>query len=64
MPVLGHWNLSNVEFAETPSQLGKLHMLALSNCFGPSANTSTLLQQAYTALRRKLEDHGISIGSR
>jgi hypothetical protein len=67
MPELGHWSLRDVEFAETPSQLGKLHMLALSKCFDPAGTTSAtesgLLQQAYTTFRRKLEDHGISIGN-
>ncbi|KAI4951959.1 hypothetical protein J4E91_003421 [Alternaria rosae] len=65
---LGRWDLKNVEFAETPVKLGKLHMLALKNCFGTPDITSddpkvgnATLNEVHTKFLAKIKAHGINM---
>jgi hypothetical protein len=57
-PNLGHWDLRNVEFVDTPKGLGSIHLLALPGCFGKSTgDMNDVLGKFHTKLTR----HGIAM---
>jgi hypothetical protein len=57
-PNLGHWDLRNVEFVDTPKGLGSIHVLALPGCFGKSTgDMNNVLGKFHTKLTR----HGIAM---
>lgn len=65
---LGRWDLKNVEFAETPVKLDKLHMLALKNCFGTPDVTSddpkvgnATLNEVHTKFLAHIKAHGTNM---